>query len=320
LTEVAVVGFNYFYYRSILPNTYYAKRMAIGPALRSGFKYVITTMGPNYSTSIGIGRRFDQLLLAGTDVLIVVGFVVAVTQRKRLGYVAAAVAAQVIFVLTSGGDWMMGGRFLAPVLPQLIVLEVVGALAIWTWAKRNVRTDVVVVAIFGGMVLAATYSYVTPGSRDPVWNMRHGINNRALIAVGGYGDGGRVWAAMPNLIACARPGQLVATSEAGYGPFSALGVRFLDLRGLTNREIAMSAPASMKAPTGVTDINWQQSTSPVGAVIVRSMPVLIVTLDARPEPIVLNGHYKLLGTESFGLTRMKVYERAGVHCPPLVRS
>jgi hypothetical protein len=138
------------------------------------------------------------------------------------------------------------------------------------------------------------------------------MSDQALVKDSGDQQYSTVWAEEPRLFACARPGQLVATTEAGYGPFVDEWLRVLDLRGLTNREIAETAPASLKSSAGVADLRWQSPTSPVGKVILQEHPVLVVTVNGPATEKALGGEYHLIDVQS--ATGLRVYAEVGTAC------
>ena len=67
---------------------------------------------------------------------------------------------------------------------------------------------------------------------------------------------------------------------------------FLDLRGLTNAEIA-SLPASLKGAAGVSDPHWYVAQSPVGRVIMRHQPDLVISLGPPIVPEPFEGQYSI---------------------------
>jgi arabinofuranosyltransferase len=118
--EVVILAARLAYYHQLLPNTYFAKRGALGTELRWGIAYLQGLL-PRVPTVLGF------LALA----FIVVGVVsVLRSSARRHWYVFGAVAAQVLYILGSGGDWMIVDRFFGPVVPMAAVLLARGAVAV----------------------------------------------------------------------------------------------------------------------------------------------------------------------------------------------
>jgi len=324
LVEVVLLGWNRLYYGAWVPNTYLAKESSIGAALHSGLKYLFFGDLPNSYTE-GIHLWIAGALAVGLDALLIVGAVAAAIRYRTYGYIVAAALAQVLFVLKSGDDWMKVARFLEPVEPCLIVLQLLGAAVLFGWIVERVHRsrveskstgekttgnlDLVVGAVLlGGLVMGTCFAFI---QNDPVWTLQ-GVSDQALVSHSGDQPYSSVWAEEPRLFACARAGQLVATTEAGYGPFVDERLPVLDLRGLTNREIAETAPSSLKSNVGVIDTDWYSPTSPVGEVVLQERPVLIVTVNGPPVRRALDGEYRLIETQdALGL---RVYARVGTAC------
>jgi hypothetical protein len=113
-----------------------------------------------------------------------------------------------------------------------------------------------------------------------------------------------------------RPGQLIATTEAGYLGFARQDVRIVDMRGLTDQNIAharISSALASKGSQGVYDLAWPLATSGVGGEILREHPSLIVTFDwpygSSPtigQPV-LDGRYHLLDDVPVGGSSIAVF-------------
>jgi hypothetical protein len=317
--ELVLLAWNRLYYGAWVPNTYLAKDMSIRVALRWGLKYLVFG---GYSGNLSGGIRFwvSAALALGVSVLLLVGAVAGALRFRTYGYLVAAALAQALFILKSGGDWMKFDRFLEPVVPCVIILQLLGAAILLQWivgrahhddaeakTTRNLRLFVGTI-LLGGLVLGTCFAFI---QIDPVWTLK-GVSDQALVNDSGDQQYSKVWAEEPRLFACARPGQLVATTEAGYGPFVDEWLRVLDLRGLTNREIAETAPASLKSSAGVADQGWQSPTSPVGKVILQERPVLVVTVDGPATEKALDGEYHLIDVQS--ATGLRVYAEVGTAC------
>jgi len=319
LMEIVLLMWNRLYYGAWVPNTYLAKDVSIGAALHSGMKYLAFGNLPDSYTG-GIHLWIKAALALGVGALLIAGAVAAAIRFRAYGYVVAAALAQALFILKSGADWMKVARFLEPVEPCLIILQLLGAAVLFSWILARVQHGdgvststtslqlAVGVILLGGLVVGTCFAFY---QNDPVWTLR-GVSDQALVSHSGDQPYTTVWAEEPRLFACARPGQLVATTEAGYGPFVDEWLRVLDLRGLTNREIAETAPSSLKSAVGVTDEDWHSPISPVGKVILQEHPVLVVTMDGPAIHSVLDGEYHLI--EDQNALGLRVYAEVGTAC------
>jgi hypothetical protein len=208
---------------------------------------------------------------------------------------------------------MIGGRFLAPAAIPFIVLEVLGALVVTDVSSRWLgpragRTPAMACAI----LLLATSIIPLISVHTPAWEIS-GVDDESLLASGQYPQLSALWVGLPSVLSCVAPGSTVATSEVGFLGFVRLDLRMLDLRGLTDSAIARSAPDSLKQPEGVDDPEWFKSTSPVGAVLLRAKPAVIVEFEPSPEALALGGTYRLARTLVFD--RGSVYIYVPVHAP-----
>jgi len=281
---MAAIGLLYF--KDALPNTYYAKDIPLRLALSSGAQYLHDSLQPQ------IGGSDGRTLLILQVALLAVGVCAVVRRFPRYGYLIAIVAAQILFILKSGGDWMHGSRFAAPAVIPLILIEVLGLVASISYVGNHARPSFargVGVVAAAGLIAASISSPIFPA---PVWQLS-GVDDRSLLASGGY-QYSHLWATLPSYLRCLRAGQLVATSEVGYFGFVRQDLRILDTRGLTDRSIAKGSPDSVKFPWGVADPFWSQPTSPVGRVLIRAKPGVIATFDGLRPKSALGGAYRLV--------------------------
>lgn len=321
LTEVFLLAASQVYFGSPVPNTYFAKQVPLARALPEGLRYLLSGVDVSALSPFGPLEHLGTIAVLLLDLLIGVGFVSALASRGTAGYLAAAVAAQGVFVLAAGGDRMDGARFLAPVAVALAGLtligstEVAGVVPSRFGSGRQAAAARIATGLVTASLAATSLLYLLPSVHDPVWRLT-GIRDRQLVAAGGYGGLSRVWATMPSLLACAPRGSLVATTEAGYGPFVNESLRVLDLRGLTDRDIATNAPGAMKVTSGVADEGWETPDSLVGRIILSTGPTLVATLDGQPAAEVLDRHYLLMGSaevvgSSFRPAVLSVYRAVG---------
>src|SRR5262249_4206354 len=144
-------------------------------------------------------------------------------------FLVAYCASYVAFIALSGGDWMPGFRFIAPLLPLLWLLCTSGALEL----LRGFAPALDPRAVALGFVAFAVASMMSCRAlaRAQV-EFRTGFKQRT-----GGGAPERVTAAR-ELAASLPAGSRVAIGECGYIPYYAPGLRFLDVFGLMDPEIA----------------------------------------------------------------------------------
>lgn len=315
VAEAAVLIGNRLYYRAWVPNTFQAKNEHLPTAVHQGWQYLKDSIYPVPVRDLpGVAGHLlfvlDVVCTAMLWVALMVGAVYAMRYWQQYGYLLAAFGAQALFVLKAGGDWMHGGRFLEPVSVCIAVGQTLGFLAL-ARLLRGVNTSGLLAAATAVIAGTTAYWCAGPTHADPISHLASGIGDRALVAAGGYMA---LWSDGPTVLSCVGPGSLVAMSEVGYAPWVREDLRILDLRGLTNRQIADSSPLSMHYPWGVYDSGWYNPVSPVGEVILVQKPVMIVTVDYGPTTI-LNGEYHLLATVAYPhSSHMLIYLRAGFGC------
>jgi hypothetical protein len=129
----------------------------------------------------GLFYLWDSALNAGVFPLLLfvagAGLVAARVAQRRDGDVAALVTAlgigQLAFLVTSGGDWMSGGRFFAPVVPALVL---VGFVALEALAPAT-RTRNLLVAAYcvSNLLFAVQILHLGIGDGQPLWTVRGAI-------------------------------------------------------------------------------------------------------------------------------------------------
>ncbi len=322
--EVAVTVARLLYYGEPLANTYYAKHVPLSRAIPDGESYLRSVLflnktGFHLSHDLSFGLSILALI---SFVLLVVGLVALTVGRDSRVLIPLAVLAQCGFTLISGGDWMTGGRFLAPVAPLLAVTAAAGVVTVVGIASRlpgqrgravNVLEGVLV-AMMGAAAIIPVLSV-----RDPVWSSHGRFDTADLFAAS---DGGgfypAVWLAGDRALACARPNSVIAYSEVGYAGFTHLDLRFIDTRGLTDRAIARNSPTQVRNYFGVADPDWYSTTSTVGSEILAQHVDLILTFDSGPERGILGGRFIEVGSKVVppsGVT-LHLYRRVGIACSP----
>jgi len=195
------------YYGHLLPNTFYAKVGTGSDFYDRGLRYLAEN-----------GIDFGLLLL-------VAGLVVYLLRALPLEpalYLAALVTVWLAWVPLSGGDTLVQGRFIIPVLPVLFLASAIGALSA---GEALAGADRRVVALpASGFLLAVTLLAVLYPSSSP--NLE--INRRSQadrLAIGRWMEA--------NLPA----GTSIAVSAAGAVPYYSR-LPTLDMLGLNDEHIA----------------------------------------------------------------------------------
>lgn len=283
----ALLAFRLLYYGQLLPNTYYAKHLALSGALTSGMRY-LTDSQPLGGLGLGI------VVLGLESWLVWMAAVRFRRARPSITYPLAVLLAQILVILGSGGDWMKGGRFFAPAVPAATIMVLLGVEAILTprhpeqiVTRRRRRIAIAVVVL---LLAPANVDYLAP-----IWRFTSGISDHSLIADGNY-PLSPTWSNSPTIVDCLKPGQSVAYSEIGLFGYQHLDLRVIDTSGLTNARIARTEPASNKHPWGVNDPNWYLPSSSLGHVLIQARPEMIIALNdsrsTRPSNSILNGLYQ----------------------------
>ncbi|MGH9020661.1 MAG: hypothetical protein ACRDV0_06535, partial [Acidimicrobiales bacterium] len=114
------------YYRSWFPNTFYAKRPPLRDALRAGFGYVKWLLQPSGIDPLRSHPAIPELVSWIEIALAIAGCVWIIRHFPRAAFLVTLCAGQAAFAVVAGGDWMAGGRFLAPAAVEFIVVEAAG--------------------------------------------------------------------------------------------------------------------------------------------------------------------------------------------------
>jgi hypothetical protein len=297
LIEVARLA----YYGQLLPNTYYAKRGALGADVHTGVVY-LARLQPGVP---------ELLFLVQVGIVAVGAWALArgpLPERRWL-YASVAVVAQVLAIIETGDDWMQGDRFFAPVALVVAILLTRGVVTLTDGARRRwySRSRGLFVAICAGMWLVIALGVIMPfvEFHDPVWESHGRFDEASLVASGGYGRLSSVaWPDGAAMLRCVPSGSLVAYSEIGFVGYERPDLRILDTRGLTDATIAHDAPAAEKAAPGVIELDWDNPHSAVGARILTAKPLAVLSFDHEPGRAlgrtVLDGSYVLVAQRKVG--------------------
>ncbi|HTQ46650.1 MAG TPA: hypothetical protein VMI75_28045 [Polyangiaceae bacterium] len=231
------------YFGQFLPNTFLAK--ATGGS-------TITRLGAGVSYC---GTWFGAV--GGTIVLAVLALVFARTRRISredlekllddpvLCVASVLVAIKVALVVWGGGDWMPGWRMLLPVTPAALFLVVRGLLGIVDSDRVDRPGAFPAIVLSAGIVLVAgrgstAYFPVRdsiPNEGGSFKKLPQGNLRVAEMLEKSFGDGR----------------EEVAIGEAGLVPFEALHVKFMDLFGLVDSDMARQ-PGAMHSRVHVEHV------------------------------------------------------------------
>lgn len=280
------------YYGAWLPNTFEAKRASRSTAFTAGLEYLGRSFQPiaTRSPEDWVDVVATVAAVAGAA-LFVVGALRARASGPTLRLLAAVATAHLALFPLIGGDWMLGARLTAPVAVPIVLVQLAGAL--WISRARPVPA-------WWGVAGMAMLAVATLPSL-PIWSIDLSFDDAALMAAGPF-DGG--WEEGPEVVTCARPGDLVALSEMGFGPWERGDLRFVDLRGLITRRIAVESDGAEKTTTGVVDPDWSDRRSPPVAEVLRRRPVLVIVGGDRPAPA-LEQDYRVIERGTWGLTYLR---------------
>ena len=199
----------WWYYDSLLPNTFYAKvDVPLRFRLDSAASYLLDSMGqlPFLVVSLLVSAA---VLAAGS-----------VERTMRAVHLAcfAGVVGQMAYVFVVGGDHLPAGRFLAPVLPLAAISLGIG-LRSWSMGSKTLVSSATLIA-------AACAAWIaTPRI--------HGGAEAGLV-VGEF-----VRDEVPV-------GQTIALNVAGATPFVAKDHRFIDMPGLNDAVIGRRADVPLR--------------------------------------------------------------------------
>jgi arabinofuranosyltransferase len=280
------------YYGQWVPNTYYAKQVTSQYAWQWGPLYLLHPLSPirvawDY-LKFPVPLWSTQWQALGTVVFWGLALLGCARRGWWTGAILTVVLAQIAFVLHFGGDWMPGWRFVVPVLPLLAVLQVQGLGRLR--GRGLVRTAAAPILVVALWIVCAAVSPHNPWS-----NARFSAASADLLPADNAL--GRKWIAADRYIHdVLPPGGVIAYSEMGYAGYHNLDKTFIDVRGLTDREIAR-LPASYKGPWGVDDEQWMFSSDPLYRILRRRQPTTIIAFShpSQMPPAVLD-HYYLIGS------------------------
>lgn len=202
-----------WYYQSILPNTYYAKRPSFS-ALRVGADYLWTFC---------VSYHFVFPVL-----VVIIGFVQLVRERHVLLAGALIIMFWTAYVVSVGGDFIEF-RFLTPILPLFMLCLVWAITRFSPLRKLYLHCFILAWVAYGSLHHARTYTW---NDIDPVPNPLPAYHLRRDFEEGHWAEAGRVIGGY-----FAGDDVVLATTAAGMLPYYS-GLRTLDMHGLCDKYIA----------------------------------------------------------------------------------
>lgn len=232
---IAECVFRYLYYGDWLPNTYYAKQLS----LRWGFD-----LGRQYIEQDGfVGVPAIWMTMVGLGIV----HLTFTAKSKSLPSLVTLVI-QILFLLRSGGDWMIDGRFcmvVAPVVAAFLIGALQSLVDLFDFMSgkfSRIAAMIVPVTVAGLFAVTALIDSARTVRGlfgiDELRGIDYVARPHAPFArwMGSTADG-RL--AMADWIGRhAQPGQTVLVGEVGVVPIANMDIDFIDVCGLTDATIA----------------------------------------------------------------------------------
>jgi len=308
LLALALTFARLMYYHAPLQNTYYAKQGPLWLDLKFGTESLVQCLSPVRLEPSTFRTGNATLSQALQPVIAPVFWGLALlgssARRRRVGgavgmALGASVFAFCIAAWRSGGDWMFGCRFLAPALPMLAVLQCLGLRTIADWRSRwtapSLNRKTRPAPRFGPTraAVVAIWSCALVASPWKSWSSSHFATSDEGILIHSSIGFGPLWVRVGRYMESdLPPGAVVVYSEMGYGPYKNLDKRFIDLRGLTDTEIAR-LPSRLKRYIGVWDPRWKtDSDDPLHKILARrKFDAIIDIFPPEKGPEIVFGKY-----------------------------
>lgn len=278
------------YYGELLPNTYYAKDIEIKRGLTEGALFLIRPLSPigwDPQSFLHWGSLPLKAQQLGGIVFWALFLLGAWRLRRRLDglLLFALTGGLVVFVLRCGGDWMPGWRFMAPVLPLAAILQCHSVRGL---GKRSWVLAAPAFVLWGICAWAACV-WGVPGTS---WARAH-YSTQSRDLLWASGSLGRKWVVTADsLHRNFASHSTLAYSEMGFAGLVNPDMRFIDVRGLTDKEIARM-PRSYKGTWGVDDETWFVPGDPLYAILMRRHPDAIIAFSHREAPPFVLGRFVL---------------------------
>ena len=226
------------FYHDWLPNTYWAKHVDFVDSYTGGVSYLYNNLLPTMRDP-----AFPQLTPWMISIAAMLTF--GLTARKQVPIIAVLIALSVA-IASSGGDWMIDGRFCTPLQP---LASIVWAsifvfffhAAVWTFGHRG-QFAVWAMTVICSVHLASITNMALPdrqytishldGVHDFLWTINQ---HNPLTAWPPCATDGKV-VIVDWIKSHVKPGSTVAEAEMGIVPLECMNYTFLDDHGLISRE------------------------------------------------------------------------------------
>lgn len=314
----AFEGMRYAYFAQLLPNTYYAKHVALSTGVRNGLSYLLHGFSLAHRGTSGAANALFVLLIAGVTCL---GFIPLAKPRTHSAIILVVVICQLLFILKSGGDWMTGWRFVVPVYPYLAIGLVRGFYAIGLRVLLQLRRPIgrlplpelqhagTVVAL--GLLSAACFVRLVENRvlYNASW-AQVGFSTRGANLIDGTGEQFRNgWVQGSDFIRRTYPaGSVIAYSEMGYTSYENLDIKFIDLRGLNDREISHLGSDTSRSAVGFADMRPYSTNDPFWRTVLSKKPDAILFLSTTlqwPNGDVPDYHRRVISFGDFSLLEFR---------------
>jgi arabinofuranosyltransferase len=153
-------SWRWLYYGYPLPNTFYAKVGLSSAVIERGLRYIGTAAQ----------QRLPALLLIAVAVFRNPG-------RAGVRFFLCLCAAQLVFVVAVGGDWMGPSRFILPILPLLYLLAATPLSPLKPVVGRHLALAITGIALFFHFMLTSTWSELSSLARE-----RDYLSSRASVS------------------------------------------------------------------------------------------------------------------------------------------
>lgn len=204
--------FRFFYFGDLLPNTYYAK---IGHEITGSYEFQSYKNGFFYI--LFFFKDNPQFLVP----VILIPFVYKNLKQNRFYlFVIFIILIQFVFIIFSGGDWMIHYRFIVPVIPFLSIAAVITVREFFAkYNSKRIFYHTGILFLFLIIVLNLLLSdYNTIVRETVLWN-----NVKKVT--------GEINKEIPS-------GELAAIGASGIIPYYLNGISFIDIVGLNEKYIA----------------------------------------------------------------------------------
>lgn len=283
--------FRYIYFGDLLPNTYYAK---IGHNIFGYYEF------RTYKNGI-----FYILFFFRDNPQFIIPFFLFPLIYKRIKsnkfflFILIFISVQFIFVIFSGGDWMVDYRFMIPAIPFLSILTVVSIkefTQVFNPGKLIFNTGILFLLLI--IVLNLFLSDYTIINKETIlWNNVKNVSNEIKKDIS--------------------PDELTAIGSAGIIPYTLKDVTFIDMVGLTNKFVAKnglrhgtwfekSLPEYVYGNNPVWLIMWKRKNNSGEFTFERANPgYLDMALDKNFEKYFLYKTYEVYEGDRIELYKLK---------------